>query len=243
MDETELRRAGPAADAGPAPGGGEAAPESKSWSVAELVYGVLFRPAAAMAHIVHTRAVKPALVVALAVYAFQGLLLAASLPADLAGLLPTPGGVVPAVPGELRVSLGLPALVAFLAMAVVSWFLSTAVFHLLAGFMGHTGSGPALFAGLGFAALPLAFGAAGDLVLGNLAGLGSLATLAVVAGLGWNLVLVTMALRETYRIPGGRAAAILLLPLAVMAGIIIMITVVLITAALPLTNYFGAPSL
>lgn len=234
VEKAELDRDGPPA------GGGEVPRGSESWSLSELVYGALFRPVEAFRHIARTRPVKPALLVAFTVYVFQGLLLAASLPEDVAGLLPAQAGLAT---GELPVSLGLPAFVTFLTVLAVGWFLATAVFHLLAGFMGHAGSGPALFAGLGFATLPLAFGSAAEFILGRLAGLGGLATLATIASLGWNLVLVTIAIRETYRITSGRAVAILFLPLAVAAGVIVITAIALIIAVLPFANFFGAPSL
>lgn len=214
--------------------------DDQPMSLIELVYAVLFRPVSALGYVARARPVKEALVVAFAVYIFQGLLASARLPAELTARLPAEAGLVP---GGLPASLGFPVFVTSVLAAAVGWFLATAVFHLLAGFMGHSGSGTALFAGLGFAALPLAFGATGNFILGSLAGLGSLAALTTVAGLAWSLSLVAVAIRETYGTTTGRATAVLFLPLAAIIGIIIIITVTMVIAALPLVNYFGAHSL
>ncbi|MGB9886601.1 MAG: Yip1 family protein [Moorellales bacterium] len=135
---------------------------------------------------------------------------------SLDGLQSCLGGVLAEMPeGLLRYGWGL-----YFPLALAYWWVKTAVWHLMAEFLGGEGRGTNLFFSLGFAGLPLTVGYAG-------AGLVRLVGDAywllapgfwLLAGL-WTLGLEVMAVQETYGLSGGRALLVVALPVVVLGGL------------------------
>lgn len=110
----------------------------------------------------------------------------------------------PGVLGRVQLFLGLPA-------AFALWFLTAAVWHLLAQLLGGRGGGRAFFLGLGFTQLPLLAGQTAGGVC-RLLGWGAGWTVFLLAASGWVLLLQYLAVREVHGLSVGRALGVMVLP-------------------------------
>jgi len=178
----------------------------------ELLYGVLFTPAATFVRIARDRPLGPAVAVFLVAQALSaisaGFVAAGELPAAAVAALP-------AVLFPLSVLGG-----------IAGWFLSAAVLHLLAEFFGGTGRGYNLFVTLGFTGLPGIFLAPVALFArGRLEWIYNLLAFAVFI---WSVVLMVIAIRAVHRLSTGRAVLTLFVPFLVFLAFFITILLVMV---------------
>ncbi|MCE5285931.1 MAG: YIP1 family protein [Pelosinus sp.] len=114
--------------------------------------------------------------------------------------------------------------------SLVMWFLSAAVWGLLAEFFGGNGRSSSLFAALGFAHVPRIFLVPGLMAVGLMpSAVKGIFEVALIAGVSiWSVILDVAAIRETYALSGAKAALVLLMPLLI---VLIFIVLAVITAA------------
>lgn len=170
-------------------------------SLFEILYDVLFQPKAAMLSIADERKIEQAALVFV-------LSLLIPLWALYFGLQEA----------------GMPAMIQWAAGvrivgSLLMWFMSTAVWHLIAEFFGGRGTGLRLFTTLGFAYFPQVF----IVPLWGFAALVPVefktAVMAIAALLifGWSLFLTVTAIKAVYQFSTAKATLVMIMPLLVMA--------------------------
>ncbi|MDT8902809.1 Yip1 family protein [Anaeroselena agilis] len=181
----------------------------------ELLYDVIFSPAAAMRQIAARRPVGQA---------FVAFLLSIIIPAG-------------AIYFALQATAAGKFAGAFFAGAVcvrlVMWFVGSAVLQLIAEFFGGRGTAVGLFAAIGFAHLPFIF-AVPLAVAGLLLPQGAAATVFAVGVLVlifWVLGLTVVAIQGVHGLSAAKAVLVLLTPLLA-AGAAALAAVVFVGAAL-----------
>ena len=151
-------------------------------------------------------------------------------------------GLVSALSGFSNIPAQMPFNAAMLAPAAIIgtlifgtffWFIQTGVYHLFAEFFGGEGSVLSLFTTLPFTSLP-------SLVLtpiGMLMQAARLGVLMVPVSLGmfiWMVVLQVLALKEVYGISGGRATAVIFLPVVLIGASLIILGITLAGTLIPI---------
>lgn len=205
----------PAADRpAPAPPPAENPPPPGRDTFFELLYGVLFTPAATFARIARGHPLGAAVLVFLITQ-----LLSAVAAGYVAG---------DELPAAVRSALPFVLFPLSLLGGAAGWFLSAAVLHLLAEFFGGTGRGYHLFVALGFTGLPGIFLApAALLARGRLEWIYNFLALVVFV---WSVVLMVNAVQAVHGLSTGRAVLTILVPVA--ALIVFLIAVALIAVFL-----------
>lgn len=168
----------------------------------DVLYGVLFRPRATFRALAGRAPLRLALVVVLLTAGLQSLTLLGGRAEDdpLAGMA-----------GLVAAPLSIP-------IALLAWFVLTAVWHLTAELLGGVGSARSALALVGLASLPGIFGPPLEL-LGRATGVGAFDLLGMAAGI-WSLVLDVLAVQAAYGLSGGRSLLVVLMPVLVIAVLI-----------------------
>ncbi len=205
-------------------------PEGDPAGAVEILYGVLFQPGRTMGRLVHEPPLLTAVIVFTVVQVLSG----------ISNLALMPPFVSPQF-GHLSLS---PTLLIF-ALLVGSyffWFLSAAVLGLTAEFLGGRGRGYTLFVLLGLAVLPRVFEGPVAL-LGRF--VGSWVTTLLSLGLSiWGIVLVIVAIRETYQVSTARAVATFFVPgLVLFAAVALLVGLTVAFFASFLQDLPGFPGL
>lgn len=217
------------------------APQDAGPGLLELVYGTLFEPVKTCRRVAES---PPMGKVALLFTAAKLL----SVLVILIGGLYSPGlftGGFPGSPGhglEGMIRAVAPAAVVLgLTFEYLKWFTHSGILFLLAGLFGGRGSAPGALTATGLASLPaLAILPVQILAIILAGGRGVPAWAGVLfwlVTLVWGTVLVIIGLRETQQLSTGRAAAVVLVPAAVMVVLAILLLVFLIVLAVPLSLF------
>lgn len=203
----------------------------------DLLYGVLFEPAAALRQVALRR---PVLTSALLLLALRLMSVAvtwmlpmpaelqagSALPPDLGGLPPEFGAMMQRIWPAITSSMGTFGIL----VAFVVWFISAAVYQLISQLFGGRGDGPGLLAALAFAELPTAFSAPIAVIVW-LTGLPPFVSgLALLAIAAWTTVLTVIAIREAMRLSTGRAIAVFVIPIGAFLAIMIAFVVAVVIA-------------
>ena len=133
--------------------------------------------------------------------------------------------------------------VMIMIMALIGWFLNTAVLQLLAEFLGGKGRGAALFTALGFAYAPSLFSAPLTVLLTNVyPRLLNVATFIITL---WVLVLTVLAIRTVHGFSTGKAVWTLMIPFLSILILVLGVTImtVMIIMGLGLTEFPGFPGM
>jgi len=221
----------PAAD-GPS-GRPEKPPASPRPGFLELIYGVLFEPAAVMRRV----AADPPFGTALLIFTLVNLIdaLMSAVIAARAG-----AGGLPGTPLFARSAVSVMIAVG-LILQYVKWFAVSALVHLTAGLLGGRGRAVGLMTVTALAVLPAVLLVPVNLIL-LLFGVRSVAPVMLLLGLAvlvWSAGLVVLGLREEYGLNTARALLAVLLPpaaLLVVAVILILIMAVGAAAVFPFAN-------
>ncbi len=130
-----------------------------------------------------------------------------------------------------------------LTMALIGWFLNTAVLQLLAEFMGGSGRGMTLFSALGFAYAPTLFSAPASLLLSRTNP--TLLNLVTFLITFWVLGLTVLAVKTIHEFSTGKAVWVLVIPLLSILVLMLGFAVftVMVIMGLGLTEFPGVPGL
>jgi len=191
-------------DAGGASGGSRLA-------ILDIAYGILFSPRSTLASL----AEEPRLGRALVWYAVVGLV----------GTL----GSVPEL-GRTVGGAGLLGLaVAGVAVSLVASFVVAGMWQILAELFGGRGRGVAMWVLMAYSSTPSIFAALGAVVSRLSYALWVLVQLALAV---WVVVLEVLAVRANYRLSGGRAVAVVIIPVAAFL-VLGLVAVAAVVSALP----------
>lgn len=183
----------------------------------EIIYGVLFQPRTAMSRL----SAEPPLVLAIILYVFVDIFSGFASYTAWSDLLPS---------GILSI-LSPYFFIVGVAIQLLVWFGVTAVFHLIAEFMGGRGSGITLLTLLGLAQLPRLFYPPLALILNAVSPL--IAGLASFAFNVWIIVLYVIAVSNVYSLSTARAVLVVFLPVIclIVLAVILVVMVGLIAAS------------
>ena len=198
----------------------------------ELVYGILFNPAATLRSV--ARRALPPIGVGLSAYLVTafigGLATGGSMVQAMrqvgSDLAPVFGVTPPGLPGGAAMTSGSYALIiAFLAVFIgpALLFVKAGVLGLTSSLFGGRGDGRRLLAALGLTYTPALVAVPVNLLLAGRPGVGVLAGLLTLAILVWRLVLDIIAIREVHALSTGRAAAAALVPLGVGVALVTIV--------------------
>lgn len=177
----------------------------------DILYGLIFHPVETLRVLSERKPLIPSVFVFAAVYMTDFLLQGAGT------LQNTVAGQV--VSGQQFWLLGLIGLV----FAVMAWFLSAALFSLLAELLYGKSNGKGILASLGFAVFPGVLGPALYYAAGRL-DIAWLGFILYVVSISWVLVLQIISVRESFSLGTGQAVLVYFLPvvLCIMAAIFVI---------------------
>lgn len=189
---------------------------------ADLVYGVLFNPAATFRSISQEPPVFQGFIIYLVIVGLTSLV-NALVPPDVSGMSPEVGQIIATLGPFIGI---IAALFSFLA-----WIIKAGVYQLFAELLGGKGRAVGVLTVLALADLPrvlvipfqiISFYAAESFLSGFL-------TIAVsLAGFVWGLVLLVIGFREIHQFSTGKAIVNLLIPLGIMLFVIIIMVFALV---------------
>lgn len=187
----------------------------------ETIYGVLFQPRVAMKKL----AVEPPLFLAIVLYVFVDVFSGFASYTAWSDLLPS--GILSFLSPYF--------FIVGVAVQLLVWFGVTAVFHLIAEFVGGRGSGVTLLTLIGLAQLPRLLYPPLALILNPISPL--IAGLASFAFNIWIVILYVLAVSSVYGLSTARAVLVVFLPVIclIVLAIILVVMVGLIAAGTTVT--------
>ena len=192
----------------------------------ELIYGTFFNPIAVFRYVAEEKPVGRVFAVWLAALAFGAAVSFSLLRMNIAS------GVAPgwaAVSGRL-VHFAWAYGLGYVALSLLAWFVSAAVYSLLSELLYKRGNGVGLLAALGLAGLPGILGPAFQLLGQVFAWGSSVVLLALGAGL-WTVGLQVLALREVLELSTWQAVFLWFLPLLILGSLLATVLVLAFIAA------------
>ena len=213
--------AAPGAREGAGAGAGPGTPEAAgAASILDIAYGILFSPKATLVQL----AEQPRLGQALAWYVVVSLISTLGSAPELGR---TMGGG------------GLAGLVVLgVAVSLVVSFVLAAIWHVLAELFGGRGRGVTMWTLLAYSSTPSMFMALGAVISSVSYGLWVLLQLALGV---WVIVLDVLAVSANYKISGGRAFAVVIIPVAVLIVLAIIAMVAVVSMMPGILGQMGTP--
>jgi len=218
----------------------ETEPDPSKMRLWDIIYGILFQPVATLRYAAEQKPVLTSFLVGLVVSIFTGVMnlivarnyMALTPPATLP---PELAATFPQWASSLFVFGGLMGIIFYL----VFWFVSTAIFNLLAAFFGGRENGKGLFAAIGLTLIPSAILPPLQVLVYALGAPGAIYTVLSVAVVVWVLILEIISIREANKLSTGLAVVIFFLPLVVVIAVILVMIILLVGALLPFFQSIG----
>lgn len=188
--------------------------------VYELIYGVLFHPAATFRYLGEEKPLARVTGIWLLAHVFSVAVSLSMLRGGLVTEFSRSFGISTERVGSLLWLHGLAVVVC----SFVVWFVTASLYAMLAELWYTAGNGAGVLASLGLASVPGAFGPALQFI-GQVTGVEFITKPLVVGVFLWTVVLQIIALRESLRIETTRAVAVWVTPVAVTvaAGLLMII--------------------
>lgn len=224
-------------------GGPGKGPEEPGLELFDLIYGVLFDPGRTF----KKAAASPPLWQSVFIYAVINLL--SGIMGIFIKLRVMPFGTLDLAVPVIQVVKGMIPLLAIggFFMQFIKWFTYSALLHLIADFLGGKGSARGVFTVYGLAALPTLFLIPVQLLVIALDPRSILVNIILIpvslALAIWGIILLVMGIREVHRLSTGRAIAVVLTPVLVMAVLAILTLIIIISFAASLPPLLRWPSL
>lgn len=194
-------------------------------NVLDIAYGVLFQPARTVPRIAAGPKMGLGVLFFVVVTGLVALMNGIAAPASLPPEIPAGGFLAPFV------------VIVSLLMGLFGWVMGVAVLHLLAEFLGGSGSVRDLFATWGYIQLPRLFTVPAALLGAAVSPLvqGIMSLLIAL----WVLYLEVIAVRSIYRLSTGRAVLALIIPYVVLFAIVVVIVFALVFLILGMIQDYG----
>lgn len=191
----------------------------------ELVYGVLFNPAATFRYVGEEKPLGQIFAVWLAALGFSAVVSFSVFKINVASDLPPNWSGLADHVGSFLLVYG----VGYVALSLLVWFVSAAVYSLSSEVLYQRGNGRGLLAALALASLPGTFGPAFQL-LGRVFVWESLVLLLTMGVYLWTLGLQVVALREVLQVSTSQALLVWVLPLVIL-GLLFVTMIILVGVA------------
>jgi hypothetical protein len=189
----------------------------KRLTLLEILYGMIVSPRATLRSISITKPVGTAIVTFLIIQTLSVLASSSTVSGDFGDVF-----------GPMINQIYLYLVPIGLAIALIFWFFSAAIFQLLGEFMGGKGSGSGLFASLGFAAVPSIFSSPASLLLaGPFPSIYRFVSFAISF---WVFCLYIMAIRISHRFSLSKALLTFFIPIIAFIFLTVLVIVLAIAA-------------
>jgi hypothetical protein len=208
----------------------------------ELIYGVLFDPAATMKRV----ALQPPVGLTVLIVTIVTLIVTSM---GIFTFTRISGGVSPIYGGGHLIAVMqsiIPLVVIFgLLFGYLKWFIYSAVLHLIAEFLGGNGQARGVFTVAGLAGLPFIFIVPFQFLMLLLGSRSIVVPLLMgLAGFGiliWSTVILVIGLAQVHHLSTGRAVLVVLIPAMVIFVFIIVLVAVMISMVFSMANYMNLP--